>query len=361
MTRGAAIPKDVTRGAAPGSRGSLRHALALALLLIAAAAPARSAIAQSAGGGPRVALDDIRGSATVTPPAASLGEALTYRVTVKADHLFKVRFLPPDAGGAFTWGRLTARRTTHPNEPAVGPGAWIQGSNEVVAEVPLQVFAHGEVSIPGLIIDVDDGRGPRRMRVPIARVAIAPMVAANDTSADLRPVRGPLAAPWWERVPWTLVALALLLIATLVFAWWRWRNRRRHAAPAAMPVARAVDPRATALNELAALRRLGLPAKGEFAEHAFRLTRIVRRFVEAATGFARPGDTTPELVERLAASTLSGDEVKRLEGLLRYWDRIKFARVPTTPEESVRAEQSVEEFLRHARPAPVPASGGKAA
>jgi len=327
--------------------------LGVAALLFALATP-------SAAPAQTVRLDDIRGSATITPPAAGLGEALTYRVTVRGGRPFKVRFLPPDAGGAFTWGRLTARGEQQTGGQRVGPGAWIDGP--AVAEVPLQVFALGKVSVPGLVIDIDDGRGPRRMRVPIATVAMAPTVSATDTSADLRPVRGPLAAPWWERVPWTIVIAALIALAIAWFLWWRWRNRRKRPALApTMPIARAVDPLATALSELAALRRLNLPAKGEFAEHAFRLTRIVRRFVETATGAARPGDSTPELVERLAASTLAADEVKRLEGLLRYWDRIKFARVPTTPEESSRAEQSVEEFLRHARPAAASPAGGKAA
>jgi hypothetical protein len=323
--------------------------------------PLLAVLASPGGAGAQgVRVDAVRGSAEIAPPAAGLGEALTYRVTVRGGGPFKVRFLPPDAGGAFTWGRLTAWDELHPGGPKVGPGAWIDGP--AVAEVPLQVFAHGEITVPGLLIDVDDGRGPRRLRVPTAKVAIAPTVSASDTSADLRPVRGPLAAPWWERVPWTLVTVAILALALAWFLWWRWRNRRKRPVVAApVPVARPVDPLVTALNELAALRRLGLPAKGEYAEHAFRLTRIVRRFVESVTGATRPGDSTPELVAHLAATSLAEDEVKRLEGLLRYWDRIKFARVPTTPEESVRAEQSVEEFLRHVRPAPATPAGGKAA
>lgn len=342
-----------------------RRATFAALALLAtlpAAGPigARPAFAQSAPSGPEVRLEQVRGSAAITPSAAGLGEALTYRVTVTSDHPIKVRFLAPDAGGAFSWGQLTAHAPRQ-NQRPVGPGAWIDANFEAVAEVPLQVFAHGEISVPGLMLEVDDGRGPRRMRVPVAKVLIAPVVVAGDTAADLRPLRGPLAAPWWERVPWTLVIAVALGTLLLVLLWWRWRNRRQRPVAAPVTPARATDPLVTALAELAALRRLALPSRGEFAEHAFRLTRIVRRFVEAATGYARPGDSTPELVERLAASTLSHEEVRRLEGLLRYWDRIKFARVPTTPEESVRAEASVEEFLRHARPQAPAVSGGKAA
>lgn len=328
-------------------RTAVAGALGLTLTLVAGA-QAQSA-RTAAGTAPGVALGEIRASAVVAPEVATLGAALTYRVTIRAPQPFKVRFIAPEAGGAFSWGRLAAYEDRGRNPNRVGAGAWVDGP--AVAEIPLQVFAHGQIAIPGLVVDVDDGRGPRRMRVPVAKVLIAPVLAANDTAADLRPPRGPLAAPWWERVPWPIVIAVLLALGFAVLLWWRWRNRRRRvvAAPAAPPP-RPVDPLVTALAELAALKRLGLPARGEYADHAFRLTRIVRRFIESATGFTRPGDTTPELVERLGGSPLPEEELRRLEGLLRTWDRVKFARAATSPEAAARAEQSVEEFLRHGRP-----------
>ncbi|MGH7730201.1 MAG: hypothetical protein ACRENJ_03025, partial [Candidatus Eiseniibacteriota bacterium] len=107
-----------------------------------------------------------------------------------------------------------------------------------------------------------------------------------------------------------------------------------------------LDPRAEALAALAELRALHLPEEERFAEHAFRLGRILRRFLEATTGVTRPGDTTPELVGHLREAGLEPDDLMRLSGLLRIWDRIKFARAPFTLDEAIRAERAIETFLR---------------
>jgi hypothetical protein len=173
---------------------------------------------------------------------------------------------------------------------------------------------------------------------------VAPVVSASDTSARLRGLRGPLAAPWWERVPWRivlLVAAALAVLATTLFA----LSRRRPVPVAPAPVV-ARDPATQALAELDALRRLGLPARTRFAEHAFQLGRIVRRFLEATAGTPLPGDTTPEFVGHLEAAQLSGDDLKRIDTLMRFWDRVKFARAEESADEALRAEQSVESLVR---------------
>jgi len=110
--------------------------------------------------------------------------------------------------------------------------------------------------------------------------------------------------------------------------------------------------------ELAALRRLDLPARGQFGEHALHLTRILRRFLEATAGAASPGDTTPELVDHLRLAKLDPAELRRLEDWLRLWDRLKFARAGSTLEEARRAESNAEAFIR--RPS-TPAAIGKVA
>ena len=73
---------------------------------------------------------------------------------------------------------------------------------------------------------------------------------------------------------------------------------------------------------------------GRFAEHAFHLTRIARCFLEAIAGTPRPGDTTPELIQHLESSSLDHADLVRIAGLFRIWDRLKFARAPSSVEEA---------------------------
>jgi hypothetical protein len=94
------------------------------------------------------------------------------------------------------------------------------------------------------------------------------------------------------------------------------------------------------------------------AEHAFRLGQILRRYLEATTRVTKPGDTTPELVRNLAAAGLPKEDQQRLTGLLRVWDRVKFARAPLTLDEAVKSEQAVESFVRRPQQvAPEPQAG----
>lgn len=287
----------------------------------------------------------------VAPAVAELGQRVTYRVGVTGSEPGKIRLLPPEQEGAFTWGtpRVFLREGWR-RRPSAKPHApfEVQRLDTMGIEVPLQAFAHGQLSIPGLRLEIDDGRGPRVMRLPTATLTVIPVLTPADSNADFRAVHGPLAAPWWERVPWRWVILGLLILAAIAaFVLWR---RRRTKAPAVAP-ARPVllNPQAEALAALAALRALNLPEHGRFTEHAFRLGQILRRYLEAVTPTTRPGDTTPELVAHLRQAGLESDDLARLAGLLRVWDQVKFAREPFTLEEAVRAERATEAFLR--RPA----------
>jgi hypothetical protein len=272
----------------------------------------------------------------VRPDSARLGVPVRYQAWVVLPHETRAQWLPPDGGGAFRWGALLARRS---------PGG--KGRDTLALEAMLQVFATGPVSIPGLGVRVQNGRDRGVRRLPTAHLMVVASPGIADSSAKLRPLRAPLGAPWWERVPWTKVLLALALIAAAI-AWWIWGRRRRGVvlAPARGPLVPARDPADTALEELAALRRLDLPGQGRFAEHAFELTRIARRFLEATAGTPRPGDTTPELVSHLEAARLEPGDVTRLSAVLRMWDQVKFARVASSADEARRAEQVVEDLAR---------------
>jgi hypothetical protein len=146
------------------------------------------------------------------------------------------------------------------------------------------------------------------------------------------------------------VAVAVLVAAAIWFV--RRLRRRKPVAPAvAKAVAKRRDPAVEALAELASLRRRELPAAGRFAEHAFLLGRILRRYLEATVHVPRPGDTTPELIRHLETGGFSAEDLQRLTSLLRRWDGIKFARLESDVQEAERCEDAVRELvMRRSRP-----------
>lgn len=283
--------------------------------------------------------------AAVTPGLAKVGEAVLYRGRVVVYRGSEFRWLAPAKGGAFEWGRPRIRRSSAFSGSSVRRAdAW--GLDTMQVEVPLQAFVPEMLTIPGLAFEAQYLPGPRRIgHLPTVRLAVIPVVSPQDTSASLRPLRGPLGAPWWERVPWRIVALVALGLAVAGLAVWRLTRRR---VPLAEPArARpAKDPAVVALEGLEALRGLRLPEHGRFAEHAFRLTSILRRFLEATQGAPRPGDSTPELLVHLGDTRLAPAERERVAELLAAWDRVKFARAASSPEEARRAETAVEGLAR---------------
>jgi len=269
------------------------------------------------------------------PDGAPLGARLQYRGWIVLPRGQRVHWITPPDVEAVSWGVL---------HPSRAPGAG--GMDTARVEGDVQLFALGPSDLAGVRFVLPDA-GPAERALPVVHLNVRPTLSAADSNARLRPVRGPLAAPWWERVAWrwvAAIAAAIALVIALV-VWWRRRRARPLAAPAA-----SADPVAETLAELAALHRLGLPRQGRYAEHAFQLTLILRRFLERTAGGLTPGLTSGELVSWLSHHPTRVD-VARLDALLRVWDRIKFARAPGSVEQSAEAEAAVEAWVRaHARP-----------
>jgi hypothetical protein len=357
MSGAAGAPPPRVRRRAPAWRLA-GPALALAVAR-AAAGPGDPATAAAPAAPVATAVSDsglaagallLPARVSMRPDHVRLGEPVLARAWVLLPRGTRAQWLPPDTGGAFTWGTLAARRIA-------GSG----GRDTLLLESRLQIFATGPVSVPGPRFRILGPGGRSTPRLPAVRVTVDASPGVADSNARLHALRAPLEAPWWERVPWTLVVLAAGLIAAVILGL-RLRRRLPKAEPARAAARPPRDAAEIALGELEALRRLELPRAGRFADHALALTRIARRFLEATAGTPRPGDTTPELVLHLEAARLEPDQVARLSTLLRAWDQVKFARQASTPAECERAEQGVEELARRRLrelQAAAPPAGGK--
>ena len=303
---------------------------------------------QALAGGPKrdSTADGVRMRVQISPAPTRVGERVRYHALVLVPRGTDVRFGAPETGGDLTWGDRTAGRTRASDNGDNGR----KMTDSVWVDLPLQVFRSGYVDVPGLTLRITPFPGttrPGATRLPIAHLIVIPSITAADSNAQLRPVRGPLGAPWWERISWRLVGLAVLLLAVVIAAI-RYARRRPALRPApalVRPLAPRLDPAAEALQALARLRAERLPEAGRFGEHALALTRILRRYLEATVGATMPGDTSSELLARLRSSRLSAADLQRLEGLLGFWDRVKFAQAPMGVVEAQRCEAAVEGFI----------------
>jgi hypothetical protein len=286
----------------------------------------------------------------VTPSPAKVGEAIHYLAVIRAGSDQRVQFDPPRSGGDLTWSNVRAGR----KHPARWKQSAYEAADSVWMEARLQVFTTGLVDIPGPLAKLGPANAWSKggtIRLPTAHVMIAPTVTSADSNQSLRGLHGPLAAPWWERLPLAAIVAVLALVVAWLVVLQKLRQRkrkpvRRTSAPVAPPARPRIDPAAEALRALFTLRAKKLPAQQRFGEHALELTAILRRFLEATVTTPRPGDTSGELLERLRASRHEKSDLERLEGLLGLWDRVKFARAPLTEEEAARCEEAVEGYVR---------------
>lgn len=324
---------------------------ALAMSSAIASAQTSPPLPKALANGSRASREAVPLHVSIRPSPASVGQKLAYRGAAVVEPGVRVHYVRPRSGGSFTWSDMSIRRVPFASQ---GASQWA-GRDSVVFEASLQVFDTGAVAIPGPQVRLEGvswSTRPFTTRLPTAHVLILSSLTAADSAAEFLGLRGPLSAPWWERISWSrILAGVLAVVALLLFI----RILRRRKPAPVVARSRAAAPRARrdaateALEALAALRSDRWPEKGRFDQHAFELTRILRRYLEATFVVPRPGDTTEELVERLRQSRHAEDQVARLAGLLGVWDRLKFARAASSVPEAHASESAVEDVIQRTR------------
>jgi len=141
------------------------------------------------------------------------------------------------------------------------------------------------------------------------------------------------------QVAWVLSGIGGMALAGLVFALWRMRQRQ----PAADR---------WALDELRQLEQSPCRQDGEFHELYFRLTEIVRGYVQRRFGISAPQWTTGEFMKWLRDyNTFSESQKTALAEFLNTADLIKFACMEPNGEEVAAAFSKARDFIRHTTPA----------
>jgi hypothetical protein len=152
----------------------------------------------------------------------------------------------------------------------------------------------------------------------------------KPAEAQLRPIQGiiPTTSVWLRYFPWAAGVLSLLLA---VAGFIRWRKKRRLKSVSA----EIYDPpHIKARREIEQLEAQGLFEKGEVKGFYFRLSEILRQYLEALRGFPAAEFTTEEI-----ASRVDNEQDRALVRLLRKADLVKFADTVPTPakkEEEVK-------------------------
>jgi hypothetical protein len=201
----------------------------------------------------------------------------------------------------------------------------------------------GEYELPGAhltfvdlrrgAIDSKDNDTPDRLevnelRTESVKITVTGFDAASTTEADLGritvldPVELPRPWSWW----WIMPVAAVLLIPLLA---WSRRSRRGSGAEAFVPL-----PHEWAWRQIALLIADDLIGRGRVQEFYYRISDIVRGYIERRFAVSAPEMTTEEFLEAAASDPrFTPDHRAELSRFSEACDLVKYARhVPQSGE-----------------------------
>lgn len=274
----------------------------------------------------------------------AVGDRLALTLEVTAPDGFEVVLPKPGQ----TLGDLRVRSYRDQGGVPVRHGRQWRQEYELEADVP------GEFEIPPLTVRYEDRRPGRpaatQASQPSAeisseamKVKVASVLKGPFKPTEYGDIKGPVLLPWeWNRrwlwwALWPALAVAAIVAVLLL------RRRRRHR-PAAEPV---VPPHLWALDQLRLLRGEQLVERNLVAEFYFRLTGIVRVYIERRFAVRAAEQTTEEFLSAAKDHpALSVGYGGLLADFLKASDLVKFARYLPQAAEVEGAFATAETFVR---------------
>lgn len=176
-------------------------------------------------------------------------------------------------------------------------------------------------------------------------IEVASVVGAEADPTRFRDIKGAVDVPLDRTWAWALWALAVVAVLAMAFVALRIRRRARDAAAPPPP------PHAWALAELDRLAGEDLPGRGAYHEYYYRLSGIVRQYIERRFGLMAPERTTEEFLLEAGRDPSLGDEQRALLApFLQACDLVKFARYEPSRADAESAMETARRFVAQTAP-----------
>lgn len=234
-------------------------------------------------------------------------------LTIQVTHPAGTQAILPQL--AQVWGDLEVREQ-RPAQTTANADRTLTTAQTIVATV----FAPGDVQPPPLVVTVSDAAGQLSQAVAApAALSVGSVLAEGD--AELRDIKPqaemeiPAAVPY----PAIFAGVAALAMALLGVLLWRRRANRR-------PVDKRT-PDQVALDDLARIAGLNLPAAGRYAEHYAATADCLRTYLERQFAIPARDCTTLEVTTALRTAPFAPANAQILVTLLAECDLVKFAKV----------------------------------
>lgn len=302
----------------------------------------QAGITRSAEEGP------ISVSLTVSPKAPGVSDYVRARLEITSDT--SVTIIEPDYGDVLGDGdrvfEYRVREVEVERAKPIGSGRlrWVYAYD-------LRFVLAGEYELPGVEVSFttvgpDDVARESSIRTePITLVVTAPDEAALS-DADLRTVTrlDPVDLPWaWPAPKWLIaMGLAGLVVVAALVLWRRRRGRERVEIPIPADV--------WARRQIAALLADELLEMDKVQEFYYRISAIVRGYIERRFDVSAPEMTTEEFLAATASDNRFGDDsATELDNFLSACDMVKYAKHLPGPSECEAVLEAARDFVERTR------------
>ena len=259
--------------------------------------------------------------AFATPNRISIGEVLTYVITISHDPLDQVTVITQNFS---------------PYE-CLATSVNVQG-NTTILTYTLQGFNPQEPYIPTQTFTLQTSKaGSQQLVVPPYFIEIK---SAFSPTED-RLLQANYQADFWVST-WLLILTALGIV--LVYIGYRWLKKRKKAPLPMIDPLPTETPLERALRQLQELQAQKFIDKGWLKEHYIALTEILKHYFEARYEVSLLDQTTEETL-RLLRRFLQDQQCRRIQHVLMESDLIKFAKWTPSLQEHEALLDKVKDIL----------------
>jgi hypothetical protein len=215
----------------------------------------------------------------------------------------------------------------------------------------LNSYEIGHQIIPPLKIKYRDNQTQGEVATGEIAIDIKGILKEGETATDIKDISPPVDIPTNFRrlILWICVGLAALLLSCAIY-WFIAKRKKIQKRQEQVIIKRA--PYEVAYELLEKLAKEDLIARGFVKEYYYRITDIIRHYIEDQFGLSAPERTTEEfLIEMAHTSTLNNNHKLLIREFLEYCDMVKYAKYGPShievKETSDIARRFVDETKRH--------------
>jgi len=257
---------------------------------------------------------------TVSPEVSAIASPIKVRLTVK---------LKPGESAEFPEIINLPEGASQNLRVVYDPVTTDEGTITQTVEYEIESYRIGAVEIEGIEYQVagQDGARHHKNSGPVL-FKIKSLIGDAKDARTLKDIKSP-AALSIKLSKYILPALILILILFLLIYLWRRFSLRKRKSNEPTVVQRAAHE--IAYDDLNALKHDDPYGKGLYKEHFFRLSEIMRGYVERRYGTLALERTTLELRDGFDNRFETEQKREHLYSLLEACDLVKFANFKSTP------------------------------